>query len=294
MPAQEDLRKFASIRADLGESPVWDEATRTLYFVDISGGKIHALDEHARLSTLYTSTSRIGALALTEVGNLVFTHDSGVAILDRPTLRVTLTAGQISPNSSCRFNDGACDPQGRFITGLMDESHSQDSGKLFSYDSGLKPSLLHEPMGLPNGLVWDEEGRELFFVDSVARTIFRADYSIAAGTIGQISVFAETPAHLGRPDGLAMDREGGVWVCQFNGGCLLRYNRSGVLTDNLPVPVPRPTSCCFGGTDMRTLYITTARFAMSTAELASYPEAGDLYYIRLAAPGCVRHRFKEL
>lgn len=292
MSVGQALRTFARIGADLGESPVWDETTGTLYCLDISRGRILALDEQAGLTTLYRCAGRVGALALTEAGNLIFTEDAGVAILDRQTLLVSHRAPAVSHVASYRFNDGACDPQGRFVTGLMDEAHSQKTGLLLRYDGALNATLLQDQLGLPNGLAWSEEGRELFFVDSVARTIYRADY-FADGRFGPPGVFVETPAHLGRPDGLALDCEGGLWVCQFNGGCLLRYDRHGVLTDTLAVPVPRPTSCCFGGEDMRTLYITTARFAMTPAELADFPDAGNLYAVRLQVPGCKRHRFKE-
>lgn len=124
MPAQEELKLFSACQADLGESPVWDEAHQCLLFVDISGGQINALDQHGRLTRLYESPARIGALALTEKGNLIFSQNAGVAILDRTSLRVTQNSKLAITLSSYRFNDGACDPQGRFITGLMDEGHS--------------------------------------------------------------------------------------------------------------------------------------------------------------------------
>lgn len=294
MPAQEELKLFSACQADLGESPVWDEAHQCLLFVDISGGQINALDQHGRLTRLYESPARIGALALTDKGNLIFTQDAGVAVLDRTSLRVTHNSKLAITLSSYRFNDGACDLQGRFITGLMDEGHSRNTGKLYRYDAGLNASVIMDGISLPNGLAWSSDGSELFFVDSVARTLYRARYPANGNGLEQVLVFAQTPAELGRPDGLALDVEGNLWVCQFNGSCVLQYDRHGVLLQALPMPVPRPTSCCFGGPDMRTLYITTAKFGMSAAEQADYPAAGNIYSIRLPVPGRPRHRFKEL
>ncbi|WP_313453500.1 SMP-30/gluconolactonase/LRE family protein [Pseudomonas rhodesiae] len=294
MPAQEELKLFSACQADLGESPVWDEAHQCLLFVDISGGQINALDQHGRLTRLYESPARIGAMALTDKGNLIFTQDAGVAVLDRTSLRVTHNSKLAITLSSYRFNDGACDPQGRFITGLMDEGHSRNTGKLYRYDAGLNASVIMDGISLPNGLAWSSDGSELFFVDSVARTLYRARYPANGNGLEQVLVFAQTPAELGRPDGLALDVEGNLWVCQFNGSCVLQYDRHGVLLQALPMPVPRPTSCCFGGPDMRTLYITTAKFGMSAAEQADYPAAGNIYSIRLPVPGRPRHRFKEL
>jgi len=174
----------------------------------------------------------------------------------------------------------------------MDEGPSGKTGALFRFDGELHDEVIHDDLALPNGLAWSQDGQTLFFVDSVSRSIYRAEY-LEEGRLEHVTLFAETPAELGRPDGIALDREGGLWVCQFNGSCLLRYDRHGHLTDQVVMPVPRPTSCCFGGAAMDTLYITTARFGMSPAELRHYPDAGDLYAIRPEVGGLARFAFKE-
>jgi sugar lactone lactonase YvrE len=288
----DDLHKIAEVRADLGESPVWDELHRLLYFVDISGGKINVMTPQARVATVYQSTARIGALALTDKGNLIFTENARVAILDPKEGVIRTHSTAIQNRKNYRFNDGACDPLGRFVTGLMHEGPNREAGALYRYDSELNAQVLHQNIALPNGLVWSEDGSTLFFVDSIARAILRAAYS-PNGELGAVMLFAETPAELGRPDGIALDRAGGLWVCQFNGGCLLRYDRNGNLSNKLAMPVPRPTSCCFGGEDLDTLFITTARFAMTPSELVEYPDSGDLFAIRPAIAGAPRHLFKE-
>ncbi|WP_243493375.1 SMP-30/gluconolactonase/LRE family protein [Massilia violaceinigra] len=292
MRDQHGLRRIAQVRADLGESPVWDARKRLLYFVDISGGKINVLTPQAQVDTVYQSAARIGALALTDKGNLIFTEDASVAMLDIESGEVDKRCTAVHEGAGYRFNDGACDPQGRFVTGLMDEGPSRGSGALYRYDSRLNSQVIHRNMALPNGLAWSEDGGTLFFVDSAARSIFRAAYP-ANGQVGEVTLFAETPAGLGRPDGIAPDRAGGLWVCQFNGGCLLRYDGHGRLSDRVAMPVPRPTSCCFGGEDIDTLFITTARFAMTPSELADHPDAGDLYAMRPEIPGVSRHLYKE-
>lgn len=107
-------------------------------------------------------------------------------------------------------------------------------------------------------------------------------------------VFALTPPDLVCPDGMAMAIEGGIWVCQFNNACLLRYDRHGALTCVLHVPVPRPTRCCFGGAGMSTLLITRARFGMSPAELADCPAAGNIFRVRVPVAGVPRYQFREV
>lgn len=292
MRDHQSLRRIAHVRASLGESPVWDARKKRLYFVDISGGTIHVLRPQGQVETVHRSVARIGALGLTDKGNLIFTEDASVATLDLESGEVCRRTAAVHDGASSRFNDGACDPQGRFVTGLMNEGPNQRAGALYRYDSALNAQVIHRGMALPNGLAWSDDGRKLFFVDSVARLIFQASYS-AQGELGAVRSFAQTPTELGRPDGIALDRAGGLWVCQFNGGCLLRYDRDGHLSERLAMPVPRPTSCCFGGDDLDTLFITTARFAMTPSELNACPDAGDLYAIRPDVAGIPRHLFKE-
>lgn len=284
--------KVAQVRAELGESPVWDEGEGLLSFVDITGGSIHVLSPQGRVDTIHRSTARIGALALTDSGGLIFTENASVVLLDRATGAVSRRSAPVHDAASYRFNDGGCDPRGGFVTGLMDEGPSAGTGALYRYDSELDARVILRGLSLPNGLAWSADGSTLFFVDSVARAIFQAAYP-ASGELGAVSRFADTPADLGRPDGIALDRAGGLWVCQFNGGCLLYYDRHGALSDRVDLPVPRPTSCCFGGQDLGTLFITTARHGMTPPELARHPDAGDLFAIRPAIGGLTRHRFRE-
>ncbi|MCS3430188.1 SMP-30/gluconolactonase/LRE family protein [Klebsiella sp. BIGb0407] len=292
MNNQGDVHKVASIRASLGESPVWDERNGLLYFIDISGGEIKVLRPQARVETLYQSAARIGALSLTDTGNLIFTENTSTGMLNVKTKEVYWRTPAICEGASYRFNDGACDPQGRFVTGLMDEGPNRRAGALYRYDSELNARIILQGVALPNGLAWSEDGGTLFFVDSIARSIFRTTYS-AEGELGAVMLFARTPAELGRPDGIALDRAGGLWVCQFNGGCLLRYDSEGQLSNHLLMPVPRPTSCCFGGANLDTLFITTARFAMTPSELADFPDAGDLYVFRPDVAGIPRYLYRE-
>lgn len=286
------LHRIAKVQADLGESPVWDNDNALLYFIDISGGKINVLTSQTRVETLYQSTARIGALALTDRGNLIFTEGTRVAILDPREGIIRTHSPAVHDKISSRFNDGACDPQGRFVTGLMDEGPDRKAGALYRYDSESNTQVIYRNIALPNGLAWSEDGHMLFFVDSIARSLFRANYSVK-GELGSVIRFAETPAELGRPDGIALDQAGGLWICQFNGGCLLRYDQHGCLSDRVALPVPRPTSCCFGGKGLGTLFITTARFGMTPTELAKHPDAGDLFVMQPKIAGVARHLFKE-
>lgn len=292
MPDDDDMHRVAEVRAELGESPVWDERKGVLYFVDITRGKIHVLLQNGDKETVYQSAARIGALALTDKGNLIFTEDTCVALLKPQSGEVSYISPAIHDSTGSRFNDGACDPQGRFVTGFMYEGPVRYPGALYRFTCSNETLLIQQDIALPNGLAWSEDGNTFYFVDSIACSIFQASYT-AEGIPENVRLFIRTPTGLGRPDGIALDREGGLWVCQFNGGCLLRYDRNGCLSDRVVMPVPRPTSCCFGGENLETLFITTARFAMSEQELIQYPDAGDLYAFKPGIAGNSKYSFKE-
>src|SRR5471030_521552 len=286
-------RHFSAVQACLGESPVWDAPSGTLFYIDITAGEIHAIQGSQPPRLIYRSTWRVGALALTSDGNLIFTDDRQVALFDLQREKVTARSPQVSSEPSFRYNDGSYDPQGRFITGLMDEAHSAGSGSLHGYGADLQKNGLLSGMELPNGIAWSATGETVYYVDSVARAIYQADWRARDGTLHNARLLAQTPANLGRPDGIAVDIAGNIWVCQFNGGCLLHYSAEGHLLQNVEMPVPRPTSCCFGAEGLATLFVTSARFGMTPDELRRFPLAGDIFSLPVAVAGLAPYRFKD-
>lgn len=284
---------FSPAQACLGESPVWDALTSTLFYIDITAGEILALQGSQPPRRVYRCGQRVGALAMTSDGNLIFTEDRQVVLFDLRLEKVTARSAQAGMPSSFRYNDGGCDPQGRFITGLMDEAHSPGSGSLHGYGADLQKTGLLSGMGLPNGIAWSASGDTVYYVDSVARAIYQADWRALDATLHNARLLVQTPAELGRPDGIAADIAGNIWVCQFNGGCLLHYSAEGHLLQKVDMPVPRPTSCCFGAEGLATLFITSARFGMTPDELRRFPLAGDIFSLPVAEPGLVPHRFHQ-
>jgi len=286
-------RHFSPAQTCLGESPVWDALTGTLFYIDITAGEILAIQGSQPPRRVYSCGRRVGALAMTSDGNLIFTEDRQVVLFDLRLEKVTALSAQASTQPSFRYNDGGCDPQGRFITGLMDEAHSAGSGSLHGYGADLQKNGLLSGMELPNGIAWSATGETVYYVDSVARAIYQADWRARDGTLHNARLLAQTPANLGRPDGIAVDIAGNIWVCQFNGGCLLHYSAEGHLLQNVEMPVPRPTSCCFGAEGLATLFVTSARFGMTPDELRRFPLAGDIFSLPVAVAGLAPYRFKD-
>jgi sugar lactone lactonase YvrE len=136
-----------------------------------------------------------------------------------------------------------------------------------------------------NGLGWSPDGTRLYYVDSPTQRIDAFAFDSGSGALGERCSFAVVAPHAGRPDGLAIDDEGGVWVALFGGGALRRYDSRGRLDAVVTVPTPHPTSCAFGGTDLRELYVTTARRPLTQGERAANPLAGALLRLRPGVRG---------
>jgi sugar lactone lactonase YvrE len=192
-----------------------------------------------------------------------------------------------------RFNDGKADPQGRFWVGTIYEPRDPPLAVLYRFAGG-KLDKMADKITVSNGLAWSPDARTMYWADTKAHTVHAFDFDGAAGTISGQREFARFPARTvdqdlatygGRPDGAAMDAHGGYWVAMFEGARLLRLSPEGAITRELKLPVRCPTMPCFGGADLKTLYITTAREKRAAEELAREPLAGCVLQLRVDVPG---------
>jgi sugar lactone lactonase YvrE len=191
-----------------------------------------------------------------------------------------------------RFNDGKADPQGRFWVGTLDDARQPDAA-LFCYaDRELK--RVAAGITVSNGLAWSPDGATMHWSDTKAHQIFAFDFDAEQGSLSRRRVFAQFAPRAagqslddygGRPDGAAMDSQGGYWVAMFEGSRLLRLGADGNVLAELKLPVRCATMPCFGGHDLRTLYITTARENRPPEELAQQPLAGRVLQLRVDVPG---------
>ena len=213
-----------------------------------------------------------------------------------------------------RFNDGKCDAQGRFWAGSLYEPKGQALGALYMLDGqGLHPMLggtkdgAHDGVVTANGLAWSPDGRTAYWADTAAHQIRAFDFDAASGQLSNARVFYQappkpaagvwgsempnTPRYGGRPDGAAVDSEGCYWSAQYEGGRLLRLSPTGEVLAEVRTPVPCSTMPCFGGPDLKTLFVTTARHGRSPQELAQYPEAGCVFATRVEVAGVPANGF---
>lgn len=264
----------------LGEGPVWDDRSGILFWVDIEGFKIHVYDPKQKSDRAIDAGQFVGSLCVRRSGGLVLALKSGFAALDLETEKITPIADAESRLPGNRFNDGKCDPAGRFWAGTLalDEDHGRGKGNLYCLNADHSVQLKLPGVWISNGLAWTADHRTLYFIDSPTQEVKAFDYDLSTGEISDQRIAIKVPDGMGYPDGMAIDVEDMLWIAHWDGSCVRRWNpKTGEILVEIAVPVSRPTSCVFGGENFETLYITSASTRLSSEKLASQPLAGSLF-----------------
>lgn len=270
--------------AFVGTSPVWDEATSQLFWVDRMRPGVHISDPVTGTDETLPLPGPAGSLVRTQDG-LLATLRPDVLALDRRTGATRPLFSLMTPESHQRYNTARCDRQGRLWITTMDLTMSRATGSLVRVDPDLRATEMATGFLVPMGLGWNPDGTHLYICDAPRREIYRYAFDEASGTIADRRVFARLPEQSGRPTGLAVDRAGFVWSLQTDGWCVTRYDPDGQIERVVALPVPKPIDCCFGGPDMRTLFITTSRLGLAERRLAQVPWSGSVLAYECPEPG---------
>ncbi|GED23192.1 SMP-30/gluconolactonase/LRE family protein [Halomonas halmophila] len=281
---------------NLGESPVWSTVDQVLYWVDINRGHVYAWTPGAESAPQrHDFEHTVGCVALSEAGLLVATAP-GLTQLALPSGERS-DVGAINPewhrDGGNRFNDGRCDPTGRFWVGTLNPEAG--GAALYCLREG-QLQCIKSDLRIANGLAFSPDARWLYHTDSPSRRVLRHAFDPESGELGEGEVWIDLDAHdlPGVPDGAAVDQDGHYWSALYGGARVARFNPDGQLVAEYPVPCPNPTMVAFGGSDLKTLFITTARQEMDQAALQRYPLAGSLLSLRVSTPGlqepCVTRR----
>jgi sugar lactone lactonase YvrE len=279
-------------KALLGEGPVWDVAEQRLYWVDIKGRRIHRFDPRSGQNEAWPTAEDVGSLAVREGGGLVVAMKSGFHFYDLEAGAARRVAGPPDEPAGNRFNDGKTDREGRFWAGTMDDGDRDACGSLYCLDAALECRRMVDGVICSNSLCWSPDGRTMYYSDSWRRTVWAWDVDPAGPAIANRRVFLELPAAEGVPDGATVDGEGCLWLAQWDGWRLCRYDPQGRLERVVRLPVQRPTCPMFGGADLATLYVTSARIGLDDAALAKQPLAGGIFALEPGVAGVPEARFK--
>lgn len=283
-PASPGLKCLASSAAFLGESPLWEPETGRLCWVDILSAQGFETDP-ATGSTIPVKLPHLtSALARWRDGVVVCSQDR-VIRLDRRGGERGLVADLSLEFVGRRFNDAKVDREGRLWAGSIALDAASGGGRLHRIDGDGVVAVPTRTITVPNGLGWSPDDRTMYLADSAEGVVYAHEFDAAAGELGRERAFVRFPADEGRPGGLTIDAEGGVWVAHWDGWRVTRFFPDGSLDRSVVLPVPRPTSCALGGADGDTLFITTARMRLSRARLQEAPLSGSVFAISVSAPG---------
>jgi sugar lactone lactonase YvrE len=271
-------------RAIVGEGPTWSAAEQVLYWVDIHAPSLNRFDPATGRNTAMPMPASIGCFALRRGGGFIVALRTGIW-LARPD--GSLERKLVEPpydQSTHRFNDGRCDLDGRFFVGSINERRDRRSAALYRLDGSALTEVAGDVM-VSNGLAFSPDGRTLYHSDTPALIVRAWDYDRAQGTLGNGRVFVQFTSETDRPDGAAVDSEGCYWSAFYRGGKVVRFAPDGTRLSEVPVPAMCPTMCAFGGPNLSTLYITTARENREPAELKRLPYSGGIFAIDVGVRG---------
>lgn len=270
----------------LGEIPLWHGIEQRLYWVDLLTPALHCLDPKTGNVQTVTPPEKLGGYAIRRSGGFVVAGRSGVFGWD-PAAGHTFPFGSPEADRPRNImNDGRCDRAGRFLFGSMDRMVDGPHGRLWSLDAGRGIALLQDgDILVPNALCWSPDGDTLYFGDSRHERIFSYRYDAADGRISERRLFADTSSLPGVLDGSSIDAEGFMWHARFGGGAIVRFDPDGRVEQVIDLPLTQPTHLTFGGPDLRTLYVTTARFRLPQGQLERTPDAGSVLALDVGVSG---------
>ncbi len=290
-----------------GESPFWHPTEQRLYWVDILGKQIHRLHVESKVQDSWLMPGDACCIAPAKSGGLVIALRDGF-------YRGEVWGGDVKPiatvglghfdfdTSTHRFNDGKCDSQGRFWCGTMNEPRTENDGALFSLEmQDGKPIVKKQATGMTvsNGLAWSKDDRTMYWSDSFGHTLHVFDWDAKANEISSRRVLKDFPRkgaepdYGGRPDGAAMDADGNYYVCLMEAGMLLKLAPDHKELARIPLPVGFATMPCFGGVDLKTLFVTSLRENRTPEELAEQPGLGHVFFKRVDVAGAPVNCFKD-
>jgi len=279
------------IKASLGECPVWSVDEQVLYWVDINAPSLNRFDPRTGHNAAWAMPSSIGCFALRRSGGFIAALRDGFWLVDRDgKLERKIVDAPYDP-AHHRFNDGRADAGGRFWAGSMNEKRDANSARLYRLDPDFALAPMISDIMISNGLAWSPDGRTLYHTDTPTRTIYAWDFDAATGAIVNRRVFAQFTGETDHPDGAAVDREGSYWSAFYRGGKIVRLSPRGERLSEFPLDALCPTMCAFGGPDLKTLFVTSARQRRKPEELARLPQSGGIFALHVDVPGLPEPKF---
>ncbi|PFD42043.1 SMP-30/gluconolaconase/LRE domain protein [Bacillus cereus] len=280
-------------KACLGEGPCWNEKKQILYWVDIIEKKLCLYNPANNTNRVITLDQQIGCVVPYLDNVVLLAMERGFYSLNLNTEKLTHIYDPEPNLLKNRFNEGKCDPAGRFWAGTTDLYGISGAGSLYCLNNNYSVEKKVSHVNTSNGLAWSPDYTYLYFIDTPTKKVVRYHYDIQTGVISNPTDVITFPENDGLPDGMTIDEEGCLWIAHWGGSKITRWNPlTGEKILSIPIPALYVTSCTFGGSNLTDLYITTARTRMTDEELKQYPHAGGIFRIQTNVKGCPTYSFR--
>jgi sugar lactone lactonase YvrE len=274
-------------KAALGECPVWEARSQTLFWLDILGRRVYAGSD-----LLVELDEPVGCLAPRKRGGFILTKRLSFWMFESDPAQLTLISSLAGEPSNNRFNDGKCDPRGRFLAGTMDLNEKDPIGSLYSLEEKSITRLL-SGVTISNGMTWSPDYKTFYYIDTSTHEVRAFDYDLETGSIANSRVAVRAHEALGLPDGMTSDMHGNLWIAMWGGAQVIKWDpQTGRLLEQFPVPALNVSSCAFGGKNLDELYITTARKGLDEGSMKQYPLAGSVFRLRAKVDGMPAFEFE--
>lgn len=289
--ASVSVEVFADLHADVGEAPHWDERTKSLLFVDLTGGAVFRYDRSGVQAGSFSVGQEVGAVVPRRGGGLVLAVRDGIAVASDTGEGFELTAPVERGISGNRMNDAKCDPAGRLFAGTTAFNFSPHSAALYRVEPDWSFEQVVGDVTQSNGIAWSPGGAWMYFIDSATQGVDVFDYDVSTGILGNRRRLVTIGPAQGIPDGMTTDENGNLWVACFGGSAVRCFSPAGEQLDEIVCPVTQVTSCAFGGPGLADLYVTSAAYRLSPDQLKKQPHAGATFICRPGAAGMPAQAF---
>ena len=283
-------------QAGLAEGPHWWAEQGVLLWVDIEASRVGIFDPATGRNRFLAVPSHVGAVVPMSDGALLVATAQGFVRLHPDRGVVLSLQDPENDRPGNRFNDGKCDPWGRFWAGSMAYDFAPGAGCLWRLNADFSCVLQRQGLTISNGLAWRQDRTMLYLIDSPTRQVLAFPLTSTGELAGEPTPCITIPEHWDSiPDGMCIDAEGMLWIALFGGGAVTRWDpTSGQLLERLELPCRQVTSCCFGGPQLDQLFVTTARRGMDSAAIKAEPLAGGLFQADVGVNGWPADCFQVL
>ena len=277
----------------LGESPYWHKTSNSFFWVDIEGGILYKYHMTTKETKHWKFNHKLSLVIEGDNDNLILALDLKIASFDLITEKLEWLSKLDGNGIVHRFNDGKCDDKGTLWIGALNKIFEPNSGSLYSVGKEMKFKKHIDNLTISNGIAWTEDNKTMYFIDSPTQQVRAYDFDSINNKITFQKIVIQVPKDLGSPDGMAIDKNGNLWIAHYGGHGVFCWDPTkGEIIDKIQLPIPNVTSCCFGGKDLDQILITSAMENLSKEDIEKHPLSGNTFIVKSKTQGFLPNKFK--